>query len=191
MCVCINILVNSVCATCWFACVHILICMCPHADSHVSTCWLTCVHMLICMCPYADLHVSICWFACVRMLISMCPNADFSLCDVWRGKKLAQEENHEALLQSFITERTFFSAEKWQQVRPPQKIPRSRGLQNGDNVYVLQTEKSGVSVNGFCPHVGVVLDANLKKGIKCIFPDSKDPEFVSRKYLRLAPITGM
>ena len=83
-----------------------------------------------------------------------------------------------------VTEKTFIKTSEWVRIAPPQKIGRL-GLSNKDNVYAIDSE------GNIEDHVGVVLDANLKKGIKCIFPDSKDPEFVSRKYLRLAPITGI
>ena len=78
--------------------------------------------------------------------------------------RVAQEEDTEEEV-NYIAERTFFTYEKWQEVRPPQKIPRSRGLFNGDNVYVIQTDEDAESVNGFSPYIGVVVDANLKKGV--------------------------
>ena len=41
-----------------YACVLMLMCVCPYAYLHVSLCICACVLMHMCMCPYAYVHVS-------------------------------------------------------------------------------------------------------------------------------------
>ena len=82
-----------------------------------------------------------------------------------------------------VTEKTFIKTREWVRIAPPQKIGRL-GLSNKDNVYAIDSE------GNIEDHVGVVLDANLKKNVKCKFPDAKSPEGVKKSFLRVAPKEG-
>ena len=51
-------------STCFFACVHMFLCMCPHVVTHVSTCFCACVLDRTIMCPYVFIHMYSCCSKC-------------------------------------------------------------------------------------------------------------------------------
>jgi len=87
---------------------------------------------------------------------------------------------------SNVKQKKFFKTSQWIKIGLPKKIGRL-GLSKGDNVFALEEGAD----NGFSKHVGTVLDANLKKGVRnllLLFFDAC--QFIFFYLLDKVPISG-